>query len=109
MKKVPSTGIELPIPVIPNIHKLVYEAVLSSPEKLRMGEWHSQCGTAHCRAGWIVAIAGDQGTDLEESLGTAHAAALICQASGHPVQIRRFYFDSRVEALADMKRMAVLP
>jgi hypothetical protein len=69
--------------------------------------WHTKlsCGTAHCRAGWVVHLAGDAGYALERFHNTPLAAQLIYRASGHPINPCRFY-DSDSEALADMKRLA---
>lgn len=69
-----------------------------------MDAWHT-CNTTHCRAGWIVTIAGHDGCALEMYYGTELAAMLICRESGAPIVPARFY-DSNEEALADMKRMA---
>jgi hypothetical protein len=46
-----------------------------------MSRWHSSCGTAHCRAGWAVHLAGEAGYELERRLGTSVAGALITIAS----------------------------
>ena len=91
------------VPVIADIHRVIYEAA-SAPEALHMSDWHS-CGTTHCRAGWAVHLAGEEGYALEHFHGTALAAQLIYDASGHPISPVRF-FDSNEDALADMKRLA---
>jgi hypothetical protein len=82
----------------------VYEAA-SKPEALDMGVWHHSCGTTHCRAGWIVALAGDAGKALEARHGTPLAAMMIARESGSPIAPARFY-DSDADALADMKARA---
>jgi hypothetical protein len=92
-----------PIPVIENIHTLIYEAT-SKPGALKMDNWHT-CGTTHCRAGWVVHLAGDAGYALERFHNTALAAQLIYRESGYPINPGRFY-DSNAEALADMKKLA---
>jgi len=72
-----------------------------------MGEWHT-CETTHCRAGWVVTLAGDKGKALEDKFGTALAASLIYRdSSPHKVGMNRFY-DNDKEGLADMKRLADL-
>jgi len=78
----------------------------SVPGALAMGDWHT-CNTTHCRAGWVVHLAGDPGYALERFHGTALAAQLIYRESapGLPVSPPRF-FDSDTDALADMQRMA---
>jgi hypothetical protein len=92
-----------PVPSIENIHQRIYEAV-SQPQALNMGNWHS-CETTHCRAGWVVHLAGKAGYALEKFHNTELAAMLIYRESGHYINPARFY-DSNVSALADMKRLA---
>jgi hypothetical protein len=69
-----------------------------------MSDWHT-CGTTHCRAGWVVTLAGDAGKALEERFNTELAAMLIYRESGSPINPARFY-DSADDALADMKKRA---
>ena len=91
------------IPVIPDIHKVVYEAA-SAPCALKMSTWHT-CETTHCRAGWVVALAGEEGRRLEQFHDTPLAAQLIYQASGYDINPCRFY-DSNEKAMEDMRRLA---
>jgi hypothetical protein len=93
----------LVIPVIEDIHKKVYAAVCQ-PDALEMDTWHT-CQTTHCRGGWVVTLAGEEGKRLEAFHGTALAAQLIYRESGHPINPCRFY-DSNEEAMADMKKLA---
>jgi len=93
-------------PIIPNIHQRVYEAA-SQPDALDMGDWH-KCGTTHCRAGWVVVLAGDEGKALEDSIGTAAAASLIYLASDPTLEKFPSFYCSNDEALEDMKRLAEL-
>ena len=65
-----------------------------------MSSWH--CGTAHCRAGWVVTLAGAAGAALEEAFGTALAAQMIYRESGAPISPVRFY-DTDAKALEDMR------
>ncbi len=91
---------------IESIHQRVYEAA-SAENALDMESWHS-CGTTHCRAGWVVTLAGEGGKALEWALGTPAAAAIIYQASDPELErIPDFYCDNET-ALADMKRLAEL-
>ena len=92
-----------PIPVIENIHQRVFDAV-NNPGALNMNEWHT-CNTTHCRAGWVVHLAGEAGYALERFHNTALAAQLIYRESGHPINPGRFY-DTNEDAMADMKRLA---
>jgi len=92
-----------PIPSIPDIHTRVYEAA-SQNNALNMDSWHT-CETTHCRAGWVVHLAGEAGKKLEEQTSTLFAAMQIYKASGHEISPCRF-FDSNKESLADMKKLA---
>lgn len=112
------------VPVIPNIHQRVYEAA-SQPGALYMNRWHHSCGTVHCRAGWVIHLAGEAGYKFEvhkrdeyifqpyeerrfSIAPEAQAAIAIYEASSPiPVGNDRFY-DRHDEALADMKRCADL-
>ena len=97
-----------PVPVIESIHARVLEAA-SAPGALKMScPWH-ECATTHCRAGWVVHLAGEAGYALERHHNTPLAAQLIYKASNPslPVSPTRFYETNKV-AMADMKRMAEL-
>ena len=90
---------------IPYIHQAVYAAA-AQPGALDMDSWHHACGTTHCRAGWVITLAGDGGKALEWALGTPAAAALIYQASDPKLErVPDFYCDSAT-ALEDMRRLA---
>jgi len=72
-----------------------------------MSTWHT-CEKTHCRAGWVVALAGEAGRLLEQFHDTPLAAMLIYDASTSEdfrINPCRFY-DSNEDALADMKRLA---
>jgi hypothetical protein len=102
--------------VIEDIHTKVFEAV-SKPGALDMGDWHrdkalneegAYCGTTHCRAGWVVALAGRAGRALELFHDTPLAAQLIYAASSpHKVSPPRFY-ETNAVAMEDMRRLAEL-
>ena len=68
--------------------------VLSSPDCLRMNLWHSNCGTAHCLAGWAIHQAGPIGATLE-ALHGAHLAGLLLL--GHDAAAR--FYQSNDEVL----------
>ena len=68
--------------------------VLSSPGCLRMDSWHSDCGTAHCLAGWAIQQAGPIGATLEQLHG-AHLAGLLLL--GHDAASR--FYQSNDEVL----------
>jgi len=92
------------VPVIENIHQKVLEAV-SKPNALNMDTWHT-CDTTHCRAGWVVFLAGEEGRKLERKTSTAFAAMQIYHKSS-PIRVSpvRFYEDNK-KAMADIKRCA---
>jgi len=97
-KKVPSIKIE-------NIHQKVLEAVQDG-ENLEMLSWHTKCGTAHCWAGWIVALAGKEGEELENSLDTPVAALkIVNNSSDIPVHMT-WFFESNEKALERIKELA---
>ena len=70
-----------------------------------MDSWHT-CDTTHCRAGWVVTLAGVDGKALEDYHGTCLAAQLIYRESSPlHVSVCRF-FDNSKDALADIEKMA---
>jgi hypothetical protein len=95
---------EIHVPVINDIDKAVYEAVTAPGNELAMGNWHT-CKTTHCRAGWVVHLAGEEGKELESRLNTELAAMLIYRESGSPINPARFY-DNDEDAMADIKARA---
>jgi uncharacterized protein YjbI with pentapeptide repeats len=91
-------------PIIPQIHQRVYAAA-SAPGALDMSNWH-KCETTHCRAGWVVTLAGEEGQKLEAKMGTPAAASLIYLASDPNIDRFPSFYGSNADALADMKRLA---
>ena len=82
----------------------MYESVCA-PGALAMGDWHT-CEKTHCRAGWIVTLAGEDGRKLERFYNTELAAMLIYREStGEQINPARFY-DENDAALEDMRRLA---
>ena len=96
-----TTRLDLPT----NIHKAVY-AASSHPGSLAMENVHT-CANTHCRAGWVITLAGEAGKKLEEFFNWELAAMKIYDASapGFKINPARFY-DSNADALADMKKLA---
>ncbi|MBA4166529.1 MAG: hypothetical protein H0X41_03120 [Chitinophagaceae bacterium] len=97
-----SRGFE--VPVIENIHQSVLSAV-KKPDALDMRDWHT-CDTTHCRAGWVVHLAGEKGYALEKQTWTLFAAQQIYKASS-PIHVAppRFYEDNK-EAMEDIESCA---
>ena len=70
-----------------------------------MSTWHS-CETRHCRAGWIVHLAGEKGYALEKATNSVFAALQISKASS-PILISPVrFFETNEVAMADIKRCA---
>jgi hypothetical protein len=94
------------IPVIPNIHAAVLKAV-QAKDALDMRDWHT-CETTHCRAGWVVTLAGEDGKKLEERTSTLFAAMRIYKESS-PIRVSpvRFY-DTNEKAMADIQKCGEL-
>ena len=70
-----------------------------------MSDWHS-CDTRHCRAGWVVTLAGEEGKKLEDATSTLFAAMQIYKASSSiRVSPTRFYEENET-AMEDIKRCA---
>jgi len=91
-------------PVIPNIHQAVLDAA-SGEGALNMADWHT-CDTTHCRAGWVVFLAGEAGLDLEKRTSTLFAALMIYKASS-PIKVSPTrFFESNAVAMKDMVRCA---
>jgi hypothetical protein len=92
------------IPTIENIHNSILNAV-SQPKALDMSDWHT-CNTTHCRAGWVVTLAGEKGKKLEQQTDTGFAAMQIYKKSSNiKVPLSRF-FDDNKKAMADIIRCA---
>jgi hypothetical protein len=93
------------VPVIENIHTKVCEAVCGRPTALDMTDWHT-CDTTHCRAGWVVHLAGKPGYELEKKTNTLFAAMQIYHKSSpiHVSPVR--FFDDTEKAMEDIKKCA---
>ncbi len=92
------------VPTIPNIHQAVYQAA-NAPQALDMSDWHT-CDTTHCRGGWVITLAGEEGKKLEQKIGTAAAAALIYLKSDPNLEKVPSFHCSNDAAMEDMKRLA---
>lgn len=75
---------------VPKVESLVGKIL--DADCLDMLNWHSECGTTHCLAGWATTLAGKAGAELEKKLGTEAAGALIWRASTG--EIPDFYADN---------------
>ena len=95
---------QLKIPNIDNIHQKVLESD-SKEGGLEMGDWHT-CDTTHCRAGWVVHLAGKEGYELEKRLSTPLAALKIYRENSDlEVHLPDFY-KTNEETMEDMRRLA---
>lgn len=93
-------------PVIPNIHQRVFEET-TKENALDMSDWHT-CDTTHCRAGWVVFLAGEKGKKLESETSTLFAAMQIYNAYSEIKVSPTQYFKKNEEAMEDIKRCAEL-
>jgi hypothetical protein len=90
------------LPVIPDASMrlaLVAKTVLANPACLAMERWHSECGTAHCIAGWAEHMLGDQAV-VASSMFAPYVLGMVLlgvEASGY------FYKDNN-EALEFLAR-----
>ena len=98
----------IPGPVVPNIHQAVSRAVGDLGQYLDMDEWHSDCNTAHCRAGWVVALAGREGEALETITNTPTAAAIIYRASDPELINQPNWYATHKDALDAIRQCAAL-
>lgn len=95
-------------PVIKNIHQEVLKAVSSQGCSLNMEAWHT-CETTHCRAGWVVTLAGEAGKRLEKETSTLFAAMQIYHKSNPGVSVSPVrFFDSNEKAMEDIQKCAEL-
>lgn len=72
-----------------------------------MKNWHT-CDSTHCRAGWVVHLAGEQGYALEKQTDTCFAAMMIYKKSS-PIRVSPVrFFESNEVAMQDIERCAKL-
>lgn len=93
------------IPVIENIHTKILEAVTATPDALKMSDWHT-CETTHCRAGWVVTLAGKEGKELEDRTSTLFAAMQIYHKSSTIHVSPTRFFEGNNKAMEDIQRCA---
>jgi hypothetical protein len=72
-----------------------------------MSAWHT-CETTHCRAGWVVTLAGKEGKALENETSTIFAAMQIYHKSSDIKVSPPRFFETNDQAMEDMKRCAAL-
>jgi uncharacterized protein YjbI with pentapeptide repeats len=90
-------------PVVVDLDWRIADAITDKclGDALEMQVWHSFCGTAHCRAGWAITLAGNEGKDLELRYGPSVAGALVYYASTGRGQIPNWRQSNR-EAMDDI-------
>jgi len=70
-----------------------------------MSDWHT-CDTTHCRAGWVVHLAGEPGRVLENHTSTQFAAMQIYKASS-PIRVSPTrFFEKNEKAMDDIRSCA---
>ena len=96
----------LKIPIIKNIHRAILDAVTPPDHKLNMSTWHT-CGTTHCRAGWAVHLAGEEGYKLENLAGTCFAAMMIFKYSSPDIRVSpvRFFEANEIAYIEILKNV----
>lgn len=116
--RIQAARLGVPIPKIENIHQTVYDAVTKYPERFDMSNWHgvvdwtkgqsgyNHCNTTHCRAGWVIALAGAAGRRLEHAVGAPEAAALIYKESDPSLKACPSFYVNNEQALRHMKLKA---
>jgi hypothetical protein len=72
-----------------------------------MGSWHT-CETVHCRAGWVVHLAGKEGKELEQQTSTFFAAMQIYKASSDIKVSPVRFFESNEKGMEGIERCAKL-
>ena len=75
-----------------------------SPDLFNMSEWHSRCGTTHCRAGWAVNL-HPTGLTLESIYGTSAAAAMIYAKCSVSAKVPDWHA-SNEDAIEDIRERA---
>ena len=93
------------IPIVECIDQTILALIKETPGCFDMGSWHNDCGTTHCRAGWAVNLAGDEGKKLEEEIGSSAAGAFIYAKSCPTLPVPDFYATNE-DAIEDMKKRA---
>lgn len=102
-------GTKLPggVPVVRYLDARILSAISSDLRQLQTQTNHERhpWGVSHSRAGWAVVLAGEAGFNLEATVGTDIAAALIYAASRPTMAIPHFGA-SKTQVLADLRRCA---
>ena len=65
-----------------NAIKRIKKIVLNNPEKLHQSDWHSECGTSHCIAGWLCTL-NEKARQLEEKTTTEFAGCALLSDYAH--------------------------
>ena len=81
------------------------EAIKKEGAGLEMNSWHT-CDTTHCRAGWVVHLAGKEGYELEKETTTCFAAMQIYKKSSEIKVSPVRFFETNKVAMSDIERCA---
>ena len=81
--------------------RAVASEVLSNPQNLHMTNWHNECGTTHCLAGWAIHQAGPLGEVLEKLHGP-HMAGLLLLG----VDAAEHFYDKKDDAIEWLQSVA---
>ena len=103
-------GISLDSPFkVDNIDYKIYEAIQNGKGELDMSSWHKEdcdkdnwCGTSHCRAGYAICLAGEEGFKLEKKYDAELAGRMIYAVSRPDEELPDFFADTD-EVLEELK------
>lgn len=92
------------VPMVTDLHIKILAAI-EAGGGLEMMEWHT-CETTHCRAGWAIHLAGEEGYKLEGKVGGTTAGALIHLKSCPWLDGVPDFYATNEAALFDIRRCA---
>ncbi len=106
-------GIDPNVPYkVAGIDKAILELIEKSPNKFDMGSWHGSdcnndnwCNTTHCRAGYAICLAGEEGFKLEKKYGAELAGRMIYAVSRPNKELPNFFANTQ-ESMEDIKKCA---
>jgi uncharacterized protein YjbI with pentapeptide repeats len=84
--------------------KMRDEEEAAAENRLEMSVWNT-CKTTHCRGGWAITLAGDEGNRLRKKYGTCLTAVLLYHAAYPTLPLPDFYATNE-EALEDIRQRA---
>ena len=89
---------------VEGIHTAVNKAV--NEDTLNMTNWHSKCGTTHCRSGWAITLAGVEAKRLEALTNSMFAGMVVFALSSDITLNPQRFYDSKQNALQHIEACA---